>query len=408
MQATILENRWIPISPEPKQALFLLAPDRDALFGGAAGGGKSAALLAGALQYVEVPQYAGLLLRRTYADLALPGALMDLAQQWLHGSGARWHQETKTWHFPSRAQIAFGHMEHEDDKYKYQGATFQFIGIDELTQFTETQFRYMFSRLRRARDSRIPLRMRTASNPGGEGHDWVKARYITGNRLFIPAKLSDNPHLDREEYEEALNELDPVTRAQLLNGDWAIRPAGGLFKREWFQILDIAPAEGRTVRWWDMASAKPRPGRDPDWTVGLRLKLHDGTAYIEDVQRTRQGPYEVKQLVHQTARLDGPSVAVRMGLEPGSSGLAVADDYARTVLLGYDFEAIRETGEKAERAKPVSASAKGGRVKVITGGWIAPFLDEMDAFPEGSHDDQVDALSGAFNTLASAIVWGAV
>ncbi len=133
MRATILENPWIPHEPTPKQAEFLLLPDREAFYGGAAGGGKSDALLMAALQYVEVPNYAAILFRRTFADLALPGALMDRSQEWLSGTEARWNERDKTWTFPSGATISFGYLEHENHKYRYQSAEFQFIGFDELT-----------------------------------------------------------------------------------------------------------------------------------------------------------------------------------------------------------------------------------------------------------------------------------
>ena len=94
----------------------------------------------GALQFVDVPGYAAILFRRTYADLSLPGALMDRAKEWLAGTAARWSDKEKTWHFPSGATLTFGYLEHEDDKYRYQSSEFQFLGFDELTQFSEAQF----------------------------------------------------------------------------------------------------------------------------------------------------------------------------------------------------------------------------------------------------------------------------
>ncbi len=197
MRATILENPWIPHDPTPKQAEFLLMPDLEVLFGGSAGGGKSEALLMAALQYVDVPGYAAILFRRTYTDLALPGALMDRAHEWLQGTAAKWSEKNKTWTFPSGATLSFGYLENENDKYRYQSAEFQFIGFDELTQFTETQYLYLFSRLRRLEGSKIPLRMRAASNPGGVGHEWVKQRFIVGDKPFVPASLDDNPYIDR-------------------------------------------------------------------------------------------------------------------------------------------------------------------------------------------------------------------
>ena len=193
-------TQFIPHQPTAKQAAFLWLPNREALFGGAAGGGKSDALLMAALQYVDIPNYAALLLRRTYADLALPGAIMDRAEQWLTGTNARWNQQEKTWYFPSGSTLTFGYLQHEKDKYRYQSSEFQFIGFDELTQFTETMYTYLFSRLRRLENSNVPLRMRGATNPGGIGHAWVHERFVVSaktGRIFIPAKLADNPYLDQ-------------------------------------------------------------------------------------------------------------------------------------------------------------------------------------------------------------------
>lgn len=228
-------------SPTPTQRVFLLLNCREALYGGAAGGGKSDALLMGAMQYVDCPSYSAILFRRTYADLSKPGALMDRAGEWLRGTAARWNEQKKQWKFPSGAILAFGYLEHEHDVYAHQGAEYQFIGFDELTQFSERQYLYLGSRLRRLQArSHIPLRMRSASNPGGIGHQWVRRRFLVegpaSGRTFVPARLEDNPHLDRAEYERSLAALDPVTRAQLRRGDWSVRDKDNSLVPEWTDI----------------------------------------------------------------------------------------------------------------------------------------------------------------------------
>ena len=167
---TLAWSKFIPVQPTAKQLAFLFLPTLEALFGGAAGPGKSVGLLMSGLQYVDNPHYAALLLRKSYADLSLPGALMDKAAQWLGGTAAVWQAEKKTWAFPSGATLTFGYLDNTQDKYRYQSSEFQFIGFDELTQFQETDYRYMFSRLRRCEGSDIPIRMRAASNPGNIGH----------------------------------------------------------------------------------------------------------------------------------------------------------------------------------------------------------------------------------------------
>ena len=245
---------WIPHEPTERQSTFLDTPILESFYGGSAGGGKSDALLMGALEYADVPGYSALLLRRTYADLSKPKALMDRAREWLSGTSARWVDKEKKWVFPSGASLSFGYLEHENDKYNYQSAEYQFIGFDELTQFSESQYTYLFSRLRRLKGVDVPLRMRSASNPGNIGAIWVKRRFIPDDfspakarkqsvffkighnangdeikRLFVPATLADNPYLDAESYTDSLNELDPVTREQLLKGDWSIQQRGNIY-----------------------------------------------------------------------------------------------------------------------------------------------------------------------------------
>lgn len=186
-----------------------------------------------ALQYVDCPGYAALLLRRTFADLAKPGALMERAHGWLKGTEARWVAQEKKWVFPSGATMSFGYLEKADDHYQYQGSEYQYIAFDELTQFPERQYRYLFSRLRRLAGSDIPIRMRAGSNPGGRGHAWVFDRFIkdgnTASRVFVPSTLDDNPYLDREEYERSLDELDPVERERLRHGNWYVQREGLVF-----------------------------------------------------------------------------------------------------------------------------------------------------------------------------------
>ena len=396
-------TRYIPIKPTPKQLAFLLLPCMEALFGGAGGPGKSTALLMAALQYVDTAGYAAIIIRRTFADLSLPSALMDVARSWLNDTDAKWSQDEKTWHFPIGSTVTFGYLDSPKDKYRYQSAAFQMIGFDELTQFPEMDYTFMFSRLRRLKDVDIPIRMRSASNPGNQGHDWVKQRFMTyptTDRIFIPAKLSDNPHIDAEEYRRSLAELDPITRRQIEDGDWTARHGGNKFRREWFKVIETQPEDlPRSVRFWDMAATEAKAGKDPDWTVGLKLaQTSDKVFYILDVRRMRGTSNEVEQLVKQTAALDGVSTPIRMEQEPGSSGKAVIAQYTKA-LAGYDFAGVLSTGSKEVRANPVASQAEAGNIKIVGGPWLAAFLDEVELFPMGGHDDQVDALSGALNSL---------
>ena len=405
-------NKYSPHTPTAKQTAFLLVNDKEVFFGGAAGGGKSDALLMAALQYVEEPSYAAILFRKTYADLALPGALMDRAKEWLiPHADVKWNEKDKTFTFLSGATLTLGYLENDNDKYRYQSSEFQFIGFDELTQIVKGCYTYMFSRLRRLKSSNVPLRVRSASNPGGAGHDWVHQRFLiegpSKGRIFIPATSRDNPYLDNESYMESLAELDPITRAQLQEGDWNVKHGGSLFDRSWFKVVDHVPEGTRKLRYWDLAATEPKPGKDPDFTVGLKLEELDGTYYISDVRRMRKTPGEVEKLVKQTADIDGYETRIYMEEEPGSSGKNNTYNYGK-ILTGYAFWGNRETGAKHLRAAPASSAAERGLICVVRGVWNTEFLDELEAYPNVNHDDQLDGLSGAYRMLTSKANFAAI
>lgn len=423
-----LPEKYVPQKPTPHQAVFLIAPQREVFYGGAASGGKSSALLMAALQYVDVPDYKALLLRRTFQDLAQPGALIDRSKEWLKNTDAKWNEQQKEWRFPSGAIVRFGYMDTENDKYNYQGAEYKFVGFDELTQFTESQYTYLFSRMRRTKDQTgIPIRMRAAGNPGGIGHEWVKRRFkteiekdpsITAKRIFIPARADDNPHVDLEEYLEALDELDPVTRAQLRNGDWDIEATGNLFKREWWDggKIHVNLPHGvdilRKVRYWDLASTdeeavKKKKG-EPDYTASCLMGLGtDGQVYVMEMTRHRKSPAEIEQLVKAKAQQDGRiGTAIYMEQEPGASGVNTISYYGRYVLMGYQFYGDRPSGNKIERARPASSASENGFIHMFNGSWLDTFFAEATAFPIGTHDDMVDAFTGAFAKISQGAIIG--
>ncbi len=263
---TVAKNKWIPdhikkgIGENRKQQQFLLMSDiKEVFYGGAAGGGKSVCTLVSAAQYVHVPGYAALLLRENYGDLAKPGAWMDLSRQWwqdktIGGEKAEYNERDKVWRFPSGATITFGYLDSDNAVYQYDSASFHFCAVDELTAHTEFRYRFMFGRLRRPKEgplSEVPIRMRSASNPGNKGSAWVSKRFGCSkstwegrvrDTLYIPATLVDNAkNLDVDEYRSSLAMLDPLTRAQREKGDWdAIE--GGRFKAEWFGRWRVDPA----------------------------------------------------------------------------------------------------------------------------------------------------------------------
>jgi predicted phage terminase large subunit-like protein len=255
--------------------------------------------------------------------------------------------------------------------------------------------------------------MRATANPGGRGHELVKARFITptrdpgfdtrtSNRAFYPATLRDNPHHDTDEYEHALANLPPVTRAQLLEGDWDITPDGRLFQREWFPTVTRReiPDDLQLLRYWDLASTAPTPGTDPDYTVGvLAGRDSDGILYVLDVTRARLHVPGVRTLLSTTAGRDGHDVQIWIEEEPGSSGKLLIGDLRVGPLEGYDVRGDKPTGHKIVRAEFLAGRAGDRYIKLKTADWNDILLDELVLFPDGRHDDQVDALTGAIRIL---------
>jgi predicted phage terminase large subunit-like protein len=182
---------------------------------------------------------------------------------------------------------------------------------------------------------------------------------------------------------------------------------GSLFERESVVIIDQSEVPtisntARVVRFWDLAATEPNASNpDPDYTVGTLMMFDEGISYVMDVKRVRVRGEKVEQLIAQTAYEDGLNTPILMEMEPGSSGKALVDQYARYVLPGYNFTGIRATGDKVTRARPFAAAVANGNVRVVRGPWLTQWLDEFSSFPEAcDHDDQVDSAVGAFTHLA--------
>lgn len=466
-------NPFIPQMPMPTQAIGLgmhrelerTHPKSifEMLYGGAAGGGKSSWLLMAAAQYAwKYPEFSGVIVRRTYQQLTKADGLLPRAMQWWNkNNGVRWNGTDKKFTFPSGATVELTHHGHAKDDENFQGAAYQLACFDELTHWPDdSAYKWIAkSRMRRAAGSTIPLRALSASNPGSAGHAWVKSRFVgggvdeEGNEVipvgkFLPAKLADNTHLDRESYVMTLMDLHPTVREQLLNGDWGAREPGDYFRAEWFgewldPIEDAWPDHHkRTVRWWDLAASERASACN---TVGVKMARHiSGVRAIEHVRTFKRTPGARDDLIVQQARQDGRRCVVGIEIEPGSGGIAqfvnletrlrregyrvagARPQRLSTSQLDLMIRAPSSDSGKAARCDPVSSCLERGfqrrgesdefdghwwgkdlgkavtsqrdGIRLYRGMWTQPYLDKVEGFPEQGLDEG-DATSGAWAYL---------
>lgn len=431
------------ISPQQgPQEQFLSSPADIAVYGGSAGGGKSFGLLLEPLRHINTLGFGAVIFRRTHTQIRNVGGLWSTSEGiYIHAGGTP-RESVLSWEFKSKGTtIKFAHIEHEKNKFDYQGAQIPLIEFDELTQFSESQFFYLMSRNRST--CGIKPYVRATTNPDADSWvatliDWwigddgfpIQERsgiirwFIRHNDelvwgdtpkelilnhpdtipksfTFISAKLDDNQILEQKDpgYRATLMALPLVERERLLGGNWKIRPAAGMYyRREWFEIVDKAPS-GESVRYWDTAATEPTPSnQNPDWTAGLKLIESGNITYVVDVRHAQKKSAGVEKLIEHTASVDGKDTDIIMEQEPGGSGKTVIDHYA-ILLKGYSFHGVLSTKAKEIRAGPSSAASENGLVKIVRGDWNAAFLDELEAFPEGAHDDMVDAFAGAYNYM---------
>lgn len=426
------------------QEKFLSSRADFAIYGGAAGGGKTYALLLEPLRHLRNSLFRGVIFRRTSPQIRNVGGLWDESSKIYSQLGLSGRETNLDWLAPTSWQLKFSHLEHESDKNNWQGAQMCFLGFDELTHFSEDQVFYLLSRVRSM--SGIKGYVRATCNPDADS--WV-ARFIdwwidpiTGlaipersgvlrwfirvddqivwadtpdeliatygsnqkpkSATFISASIHDNKILMEKDtsYLSNLMALSKVEREKLLNGNWKIRPSSGLyFKREWFEKVEDTTENQFKVRFWDRAATEENGKNDPDWTVGVLLsKDKSGFIYVEDVVRFRGSPHKVENQILMTAEHDGRDVLIGLAQDPGQAGKVEAAYLVRK-LSGYRVMTVSETKSKVVRAQPISSQAEARNIKILHQKWNYDFLAELEAFPEGRHDDQVDALSGAFDLL---------
>lgn len=447
----------IKIKPQPgPQEMFLGSSADIAIYGGAAGAGKTWAVLMEALRHVTtVKEFAAVFFRRTTVQVKNVGGLWDESMKLYPLTGGTPTSHVLEWKWQEGGKVKFAHLEHESNKLDWQGSQIPLIVFDELTHFTLTQFFYLISRNR----SMCGVRpyVRATCNPDADS--WVaeflswwidqetgfpipehagKVRWFIrlndimiwadsreelveeyGNSAlpidheeqvqpksvtFVPGKLTDNPALMKADpgYLANLKSLPRVEQARLLGGNWKIRPTAGLmFKRQWCTVVDAVPANIDIVRYWDLAATEKTETNDPDWTVGIKMgRCRDTKQYfVLHAIMMRNSPGVVKKSLYNTASADGITTRIGIPQDPGQAGKSQAQDFVQ-YLSGFTVTARREQGDKVVRFSPFSAQCEAGNVSFLRGHWNEDVFTALEAFPTAkAHDDVPDGCSGAFAML---------
>ncbi len=444
------------IRPQPgPQEMFLASPADIVIYGGAAGGGKSYAILLEPLRNIDNPNFGAVIFRHNANQITAEGGLWDTAKKIYPYVGARSSQNPRpTWIFPSGAKVSFGHLEYEKDALKWQGSQIAMIGFDELTHFSRSQFFYMLSRNRSL--CGVKPYVRATTNPDADS--WVAEfiswwidpktgypiaarsgviRYMvqisdviywadTENELiektgckaahiksvtFIASKLSDNKILMENDpgYEANLNALTEVEKERLLNGNWKIKPAAGLvFPRSAVNFIDEIPNDVKLwVRGWDLAATTKEENDKAACTAGVLIgKRKNGRYIVADVFNQRCSADDARKAIKNTAMIDKnkyKKVKIRLPQDPGQAGKAQAQSFIK-YLAEFNVTCELESGSKVTRAEPYAAQWQHGNVDILTAPWNEEYVAQLENFPEGVLKDMVDASSSAFNELEKSNV----
>lgn len=441
-------------NPGPQEAFLSTAADI-AIYGGAAGSGKSFATALDPLRHVHRKGYGAIVFRREATRLVGPGSIWEETSGIYPAFGAKARESpVLEWRFPSGALMEFRHLQHEKDRLGHSGKQYAGIYFDELTEFEESQFWFLLSRNRSTCGVRPYVRATCNPDPdsfvrrlidwwiGGDGlpiqsrsavlrwfvrdgHELVwadteaelLARYPDRSPLsltFVAASLSDNPKGDPS-YRDKLNALPLIERSRLLGGNWNMRAeAGTVFNRTWFRdFVDAPPTDVvRWVRAWDLAATEKTASNDPDWTEGVLVGItkprpyRDTTApciVIADLVSAQVGPGSVEELYRVTADRDGANVTQAFWQDPGQAGKDQAQRIQR-VLGDRRVETMPATQNKIAYAKLWSAAAEQGRVIIVRADWNARLISQAQSFPTaGVHDDIIDAVSRGAHALTQPV-----
>lgn len=438
----------MPMTPTTRQADFLSLDCDERLYGGSVGGGKSQALLMWLAEGIGVPGYSGVVFRRIEADLFTSGdSLVMKAMQLYPPLGGMCTDKGLTWRFPSGALIELKGLQHDTSVTKFQGPSFHRAGFDELTHFTEAQYEYIvLQRIRGPVDFPVKMGAAATANPGSSGHLWVRQRFITQeamnaikgldpsqpiprglvfyadkerSRAFVPARLADNPHLDRASYTKRLSRISsPVMRARMLNGDWSVME-DALLRAEWIrhythtaQHMDFYGADDkkffmahdnhmRRIVTCDTRGSSKQIKDDAkgrfSWTV---IQVWDmtygpqGKSFMA-LRHVRRERFSFPEAREELRRINREWQPMKIIVENASQG----PDLWAELHSEMTIELAQPTTDKAVRAIPLQNMMEEGRVFLPReeGEW-KPALEAEWLSWEGKDDqpnDQIDAAAYA-------------
>ena len=444
------------------QTMFMASSADIIIYGGAAGGGKTYALLLEALRHKDVKGFGAVIFRHNYNQITAEGGLWDASQKiFRQVPDAHPRKSPKLhWRFDGGSKLNFAHIEREEDLQSWQGTEIAYIGFDELTHFTKHQFLYMLSRNRST--CGVKPYMRATCNPDADS--WV-AEFIswwinqdtgypipersgqirwmvnindvvswfdtkeqgvkfaleqgikldTAEKLpksvtFIASKLDDNKILMESDpgYIANLLAMAEVDKERLLNGNWKVKPASGMyFKRTQLGgILDQLPDDIIAVcRGWDLAATDKDENSEAAFTSGVLIgKRKCGRFLVIDVINQQLQAGAVRKLIHMTTKMDAEKyrrfglVRQRLPQDPGQAGKDQKESFAK-LLAGYDIRILPESGDKVTRATPMAAQWQLGNFDIMSGAWNEVYLNQLESFPESKWKDMVDAGSSSFNEL---------
>lgn len=441
------------------QTAFMSSPADIIIYGGAAGGGKTYALLLEALRHKDVKGFGAVIFRHNYNQITAEGGLWDASQKIFEQvPDAHPRKSPKLhWKFDGGSKLNFAHIEREDDLQSWQGTEIAYIGFDELTHFTKHQFLYMLSRNRSTcgvkpyvratcnpdvdswvaefiswwidQDTGYPIPERSGqirwmvnindviswfpTKEEGikfaieQGIEPETAEKLSKSVTFIASKLEDNKVLMENDpgYIANLLAMTEVDKERLLKGNWKIKAAAGkYFLRGQVRMIDRLPND--IIMWcraWDLAATDEDEDGDADFTAGVLMGLRrSGTVVVAHVINQRIKAGDVEKLVLNTSISDrakfGFQYVIRVPQDPGGAGKTLAAYYIK-LLAGFNIKTVPVSGNKELRATPFAIQWQNGNVEVLIGDWNDAYFSQLESFPESKHDDMVDGSSDAFTEL---------